>query len=160
VSTRSRHEQVAIDQLLTKGFEAFVPTVPRWSQWKDRRKKVDWPLFPGYCFVRFDGRDTLPILKCSGVVRIVSFNREPAPVADAEVDGLRRLMDNSLTYDAHPLIREGALVEVTAGPLAGVTGRLLRHDAKHATVLLAVELIGQAVRVQVDADDVSVLEER
>ena len=45
--TRSRHEQVVREQLEKKGFEAFLPTIARWSRWKDRKKKIDWPLFPG-----------------------------------------------------------------------------------------------------------------
>ena len=52
--TRSRHEQMVREQLERKGYEAFLPTIPRWSRWKDRKKKIDWPLFPGYCFARFD----------------------------------------------------------------------------------------------------------
>ena len=52
--TRSRHEQVVREQLERKRFEAFLPTITRWSRWKDRKKKIDWPLFPGYCFARFD----------------------------------------------------------------------------------------------------------
>ena len=40
--------------------DAFLPTITRWSRWKDRKKKIDWPLFPGYCFARFDPEDALP----------------------------------------------------------------------------------------------------
>src|SRR4051812_28067947 len=72
VWTRSRHEQVVREQLLHKQVETFLPTVTRWSRWKDRRKRVDWPLFPGYCFARFNPRERLPVLKCSGVVTIIS----------------------------------------------------------------------------------------
>ena len=57
--TRSRHEQVVREQLERKQFDAFLPTIPKWSRWKDRKKKIDWPLFPGYCFARFDPADTL-----------------------------------------------------------------------------------------------------
>jgi len=41
--TRSRHEQVVREQLERKRFEAFLPTITRWSRWKDRKKKIDWP---------------------------------------------------------------------------------------------------------------------
>ena len=67
--TRSRHEQVVREQLEQKHIEAFLPTVARWSRWKDRKKKIDWPLFPGYCFARFNPRDRLPILVHQGEVR-------------------------------------------------------------------------------------------
>ena len=56
VWTRSRHEQVVREQLERKRIDAFLPTITRWSRWKDRKKKIDWPLFPGYCFARFDPR--------------------------------------------------------------------------------------------------------
>ena len=80
--TRSRHEQVVREQLEQKQIDAFLPTIPKWSRWKDRKKKIDWPLFPGYCFARFDPADTLPILKCTGVVNIVSFEGKPAPIPE------------------------------------------------------------------------------
>jgi len=151
--TRSRHEQSVREQLERKGYEAFLPTIPRWSRWKDRKKKVDWPLFPGYCFARFDTRERLPILKCAGVVSIVSFDGEIAPIPDFEIDGVRRLVESDLRFDPCPLIREGMMVEVVYGPLKGVVGRLLRKGA-HARLMLAVDLIGQAVSVEVDAADV------
>src|SRR5262245_62233532 len=37
--TRSRHEQVVREQLEQKQVEAFLPTVTRWSRWKDRDRK-------------------------------------------------------------------------------------------------------------------------
>jgi transcription antitermination factor NusG len=153
VWTRSRHEQTVREQIGGKGLEVFLPTVTRWSRWKDRRKKVDWPLFPGYCFARFDPDDRLSVLKCTGVVSIVSFNGDIAPIPDVEINSLKQLVASELQYDPCPLIREGDMVEVVHGPLKGVVGRLVRKGA-HARLVLAVDLIGQAVSVEVDAADV------
>jgi transcription antitermination factor NusG len=152
--TRSRHEQVVRDQLERKRVEAFLPTITRWSRWKDRKKKIDWPLFPGYCFARFDPADALPILKCTGVVNIVSFEGKPAAIPPYELDSIRVLVGSDLQFDPCPLIREGMMVEVVHGPLRGVIGRLMRKDAAKARLVLSVDLIGQAVSVEVDAADV------
>ena len=151
--TRSRHEQVVREQLARKGIEAFLPTITKWSRWKDRKKQIEWPLFPGYCFVRFDGADRLPVLKCSGVVNIVSFDGDIVPIPEHEIESIRRLVESELQFDPCPLIREGMIVEVTHGPLKGVIGRLTRKGA-HARLILSVDLIGQAVSVEVDAADV------
>ena len=153
VWTRSRHEQVVRDQLERKGLEAFLPTIPRWSRWKDRKKQIDWPLFPGYCFARFKAAERLPVLKCTGVVNIVSFDGDIIPIPEHEIEGIRRLVESDLQFDPCPLIREGMMVEVTHGPLKGVVGRLVRKGA-HARLILSVDLIGQAVSVEVDAADV------
>ncbi len=152
--TRSRHEQVVREQLERKGFEVFLPTITRWSRWKDRRKKIDWPLFPGYCFARFEPTHSLPILKCTGVVNIVSIEGHPAPIPEYEIESIRLLVGSEMQYDPCPLIHEGMMVEVVHGPLRGVVGRLMRKDSPKARLVLSVDLIGQAVSVDVDAADV------
>jgi transcription antitermination factor NusG len=154
VWTRSRHEQVVRRELEKKQVEAFLPTITRWSRWKDRKKRIDWPLFPGYCFARFDPADSLAILKCTGVVNIVSFDGEPASIPDQEVESIRTLVTSELQYDPCPLVHEGMMVEVVHGPLKGVVGRLMRKDAHRARLVLSVDLIGQAVSVEVGAGDV------
>ena len=151
--TRSRHEQVVRTQLDEKQVAAFLPTMTRWSRWKDRKKQIDVPLFPGYVFARFDPGERLAVLKCSGVVSIVSFNGEPAPVPDHEIESIRTLVASTLPYDPCPTIKTGTLVEVSHGPLKGVVGRLTRKGSQ-ARLVLSVDLIGLAVSVQVDAADV------
>jgi transcriptional antiterminator NusG len=151
--TRSRHEHIVRGQIEQKGFDAFLPTITRWSRWKDRKKQIDWPLFPGYCFAKLGIDDRLAIMKCAGVVSIVSFNGEIASIPDHEIEGIRQLIETNLQFDPCPLIREGMLVEVVHGPLRGVVGRLVRKGS-HARLVLAVELIGQGVSVEVDAADV------
>ena len=153
VWTRSRHETTVANQLDGKGIESFLPTLPRWSRWKDRKKRIDWPLFPGYCFARISPAEALPVLKCSGVVNLVSFEGRPAPVPDIEIESIRALVQSDLQYDACPLLSEGDRVEVVFGPLRGVVGKLVRKG-NHARLVLAVDLIGQGVSVEVDAADV------
>ena len=152
---RSRHEKLVRDQLEKKHVEVFLPTIGKWSHWKDRKKKIDWPLFPGYCFARFvpDNAGRLDVLKCDGVVTIIGNNGELSPIPDIEIESVRTLVDSELAFDPVPLIKEGDMVKVTHGPLRGVVGRLVRKGA-HARLVISVDLIGQAVRVEVDASDV------
>jgi transcription antitermination factor NusG len=153
VWTRSRHENTVYGQLQGKGIEAFLPTVPRWSRWKDRKKRVEWPLFPGYCFARIDVEDSLAIRTCAGVVGLVSFEGRPVPIPDQEIESVRTLVTSDLQYDPCPLVHEGATVEVVAGPLRGVIGTLVRKGS-HARLVLTVDLIGRGASVQVDAGDI------
>ncbi len=151
--TRSRHEKQVRDQLQQKHVEVFLPTITKWSRWKDRKKQVEWPLFPGYCFARFDVENRLPVLKCDGVVSIIGTEGHPSPIPTIEIDSVRQLIDSELAFDPCPHIKEGMMTEVKAGPLKGVVGRLIRKGA-HARLVLSVDLIAQAVSVEVDAADV------
>lgn len=153
VWTRARHESRVLDQLRRKDVEAFLPKVARWSRWKDRKKRIEWPLFPGYCFVRIDPSETLPVLKCSGVVSLVSNNGRPASIPDLEISSIRTLVESELSYDPCPLVKVGQMVEVVSGPLRGVVGRLTRKG-NHARLVLSVNLISQGVAVELDAADV------
>jgi len=153
VWTQSRHEQIVRNELERREIEAFLPTVTRWSRWKDRKKRIDWPLFPGYCFARFNPEELLPVLKCTGVVGVVSFGAKPAPIPAYEIEGIRRLVESNLPSDPCPLIKEGSMVEIVSGPLAGVIGRLVRKGPR-ARVLLAVELLNRGFNVDVDVCDI------
>ena len=152
--TRSRHEKIVRDQLEKKtDVDVFLPTIGKWSRWKDRKKKIDWPLFPGYVFARFVADERVGILKVDGVVQIISNNGILSPIPVEEIESIRTLVESELAYDPVPLIKEGDMVRVAHGPLKGVVGRLVRKGA-HARLVLSVDLIGQAVSVEVDAADV------
>jgi len=151
--TRSRHEKLVRDRLAAQGTEQLLPTVKRLSQWKDRKKEVEVPLFSGYCFVRFVWQNRLPVLKVPGVVEIVGGGDRPESIPDEEIEALKILMASTLRYDACPYLHEGMTVEVTRGPLKGVRGLLVRKGKRHRLVI-AVHLIQQAASVEMYDSDV------
>ncbi|MEP6892086.1 MAG: UpxY family transcription antiterminator [Nitrospirota bacterium] len=151
--TRSRHEKLVCEQLENQGIEPLLPTVKRLSQWKDRKKEIEVPLFPGYCFVRFALEQKLPVLKTIGVVDIVGTSHCPEAIPDEEIAAIKTLMTSVLPYDPHPYLHEGMQVEVVRGPLQGVHGILLRKDKRHRLVL-GIRLIQQAAAVKIDVNDV------
>ena len=151
--TRARHEKKVRDELLHHNIETFLPVVERWSQWKDRKKKVEFPLFSGYCFARFLLMERLRVLNVWGVVHLVGMNGQAVPISDAEIDGVQRLVSTTLRYDPHPFLAEGMDVEVIRGPLAGVRGKLLRKD-RVTRLVLAVTLVRQAAVVEIHPADV------
>jgi len=153
IRTRSRHEKLVHQQLISRDLEAFLPLVDRRRRWKDRWKTVSFPLFPGYCFARFPYQDRLSVLTAVGVVQILGINGHASPIPDAEIEAVRILVTSTLPLDPHPYLREGMEVEVIRGPLAGVRGVLIRKGTR-ARLVVAVHLIQQAASVELDAADV------
>jgi transcription antitermination factor NusG len=153
VRTRSRHEKTVRDQLVRRDVETFLPIAERWSRWKDRRKKVAFPLFPGYCFARFPLVERLRVLNVVGVADLIGTSGRPESVPDAEIEAIQRLASTTLQYDPHPFLAEGMDVEVVRGPLAGVRGKLLRKD-RVTRLVLSVTLIRQAAVVEIHPADV------
>ena len=151
--TKSRHEKLVRDQLEKQGIEPLLPTVRRLSQWKDRKKEIEVPLFSGYCFVRLSQQNRLPVQMVAGVVEVVGSGNRPEPIPDEEIEALKTLMTSVLPYDPHPYLHEGMMVEVVRGPLQGVHGILLRKEKRHRLVI-GVRLIQQAVGVEINVQDV------
>jgi transcription antitermination factor NusG len=154
VRTRSRHEKRVHAQLADwPGIGVFLPLRERRSRWKDRVKRVQEPLFPGYCFACFRHPDRLRVLKAVGVVGLVGLRGESEPIPDSEIEAIRTLAGSRLSYEPFPFLAEGMMVEVIRGPLMGARGRLLRKD-REFRVVLSVK-IRQSVSVEIDAADVT-----
>ena len=136
--------------------EVFLPLWERRSRWKDRIKRIQVPLFPGYCFARFWYPDRLRVLKAFGVVDLVGLGGEPEPIPDAEMEAIHALVGSGLAYEPFAFLAVGMEVEVSRGPMMGVRGRLLRKD-RGLRVVLSVTSIRQSVSVEIDASDVTPL---
>jgi transcription antitermination factor NusG len=94
IRTRSRHEKIVVRQLAQQQIQAFLPLATSVSNWSDRRKKVELPLFPGYTFVRivYSPDERVRVLRAHGDVSFVGNHREAIPIPDAEIESIRTLL--------------------------------------------------------------------
>lgn len=154
VHTRSRHEKMVHQVLTDYGIESFLPLRRVHSQWKDRKKWVELPLFPGYLFVHTSAEQNLLVRSTRGVVRMLGPHPlKPSIVPDREVENVRRLVQTHVRVDPYPYLKEGQLICVKRGPLRGVEGIIIRK-ANRCLLVISVKLLGQAVAVQISAEDV------
>ena len=160
VYTRSRHEKMVHQCLGERHIESFLPLQDALSQWKDRRKWIQRPLFPGYLFVRADRSDLYQVRMTRGVSYIVGngWSRSPVPVPDEQVQTIRRMLEQEYPVMQWPLLRKGTRVRVTAGPLAGVETYIVeRKKNKKSYLVVTVELLGRSVAVEIDPYSVEVI---
>lgn len=151
--TSANHEKRVSEQLLQRSVEHFLPLYEAVRRWKDRRMKLQLPLFPGYVFVRLALRDRLKVLQVPGVARLVGFSGQPYPLPEGEIERLRTGIRNSLRIEPHPYLNAGSRVRIKSGPLAGAEGILVRKKNIHR-VVLTIDVIARSAAVEVDALDV------
>lgn len=147
--TRPRHEKKVYDLLIQKGIEAFLPTVERVRQWKDRKKKVEIPLFNSYVFIHIDLKDRFPVLQTHGIVRLVSFGGKPAAIPAWQIEQLQRVIEHPETLQLENYIRQGDWVEVTSGPFNGIKG-ILKEIRGKTRVVINIEGIYQSASFVID----------
>jgi transcription elongation factor/antiterminator RfaH len=153
VFTMPRHEKRIALHLEQRRIQSFLPLYKAKHRWKNRcTMTVELPLFPNYLFVRIDPQERLRVLKVPSVLSIVSCGREPVPVPDHYITGLR---DGLLTYgiEPHPGLEVGDRVRITTGPMTGMEGVLERRKNSYR-VVLKLEMIGRSVAVEVDTEDI------
>ena len=159
VHVRSRHEIRVTERLTNIGVEVFLPVSERVRRWKDRKKIISFPLFPGYLFVRLSNNQNsrLLILKTPGVARFIGqVTGIPEAVPDEQIASLKRLVESKENLDPYPYLLEGNRVRIKNGPLAGVEGLLVERKGMHSLVL-SVDILRQGVSVLVDAYSVEAL---
>jgi len=154
--TSANHEKRVAEQLIVRDVEHFLPVYESVRRWKDRRVKLQMPLFPGYMFVRLMLRDRLRILQIPSVVRLVGFNGIPAPLPDQDIESLRGALRQQLRAQPHPYLTIGKRVRILRGPLEGKEGILVRRKA-NLRVILSIDLIARSIVVDVDALDVEAI---
>lgn len=154
--THPRHEKCVAERARGRDVESFLPLYRTVRYWKDRRKELELPLFPGYVFVRTTSADRRPILQVPGVLQFITFNGQPTPVPDGEIEALRRSLTGTAAVEPFSYLTMGRPVRVRGGPLSGITGILVAKKRRFR-VVLSIELIQQAVAVEVDACDLEPL---
>jgi len=156
--TRARHEKKVTSALGERGFEVYLPLVARSSQWHDRLRLVEWPMFSGYVFVRMAASESVLVLGVPGVVSLVGIRGSAAEISDQDIDNVR-VLEAAISATGEvpssgPLFEEGEAVRVNRGPFKGIEGMIVEQRGDRAVVQVGLSSIRQAVRLDVAAADV------
>lgn len=156
LQTKSRQEKVVCNFFRERQIEHVLPLVAKTTYYGKRKVKSELPLFPGYVFVRSGIQDAYAAERTNRLVRIIPVF-DQAKIAE-ELRSLTRALDTDQPFDRHPHLVAGVRVEVKSGPLQGVRG-VVESRLKMDRLVLQVEILGQAISVEVDTDLLVVLED-
>ena len=151
--TRARHEKQVEMQLRQRGLESYLPLVQQVRQWSDRKKAVQFPLFPSYVFGRFTLSEVHAVLTTPGVSTIVRANGYPTPIPERDLENVKTfvsaLAESGLDPDPRPFLAEGQWVRVLEGPFEGVEGVVVERRGRKR-VLVGLAAIGQGLEIDID----------
>jgi transcription antitermination factor NusG len=148
---------VVRDRLAAKHITSLLPLWRKRSLWKDRVRYVEVPLFSGYLFGHFALQEKITVLETVGVARIVGVHGTAVPMPEEQMAAVHTLVEHGLPYNPHPYLVEGMRARITRGVLTGVAGTLVAKGPRYRLVI-PIELIQQAIAVEVDRADVEPLD--
>jgi transcription antitermination factor NusG len=149
----ANHEKRVRQQLEQRSVEAFLPVYETVRRWKDRRMRLQLPLFPGYVFVRLPLADRLRVLQIPSVVRLVGFDGHPVALPDQEIEALKEGLSSGVRAQPYPFVTVGRHVKIKSGPFEGRQGILLRRKG-NLRVVISIELIMRSMVLDIEASEV------
>lgn len=156
VYTCANHERRVADQFAGRGVEHFLPQYESVRQWKDRKVRLQLPLFPGYLFVHVVAQDRLRALQIPGVVQLVGFNGSPTPIPQEDIHRIREFLGQGWRAEPHPYLQAGRRARVLRGPLAGMEGIVVRRRNR-SRLVLSFDLIQRSMAIEMDEGDLDPL---
>jgi len=152
--TCANHEKRVAKQLEERAVEHFLPLYGSVRRWKDRRVRLQMPLFPGYVFVRIPLRDRLRVLQVPGVARLVGFDGSPTPMPEEDMNRIREFLGQGWRAEPHPYLQAGRRARVVRGPLTGLEGIVARRKNR-SRLVLSFEVIQRSMAVEMDEGDLA-----
>jgi transcriptional antiterminator RfaH len=140
--TKPRHEKKLAARLTQIGINTFLPVMKSIRIWKDRKKRIDMPLFPSYLFIYLtDIQSYYDGLKTDGCIYYLKTGTEIARVSDKIIDNIRMLIDNNVSLKViNEQFHPGQEIMIKQGALAGLNGEVVQVNGCKS-LLIRVKLL-------------------
>lgn len=153
--TKSRHEKYIEKRLKEKNIECFLPLKTIQRKWKDRKKNIDFPLFPGYIFTKIPLSEKNDVLNNKGAVCLVG-NPNPVAISSEQIEAVKKFIESDIAFDPYPELQKGTEITVKNGPLKGVIGILVEKKTSYRLVV-NLDIINSSVSTEIDVADIEPL---
>ncbi len=157
IQTRSRHEKMVVRQLEDQGIITFLPVASRLQRWSDRQKMVQFPLFPGYAFVRITSspEQRIRVLRTEGVVNFVGQHGQSIPIPEGQINDVKAIVSSNVPFSSHPFLKVGQRVRIRGGALDGVEGVLIENGVRN--LVISVEAIQRSLCISIEGYNVELI---
>ena len=154
-----KEEQVASFCAAQLGLETYYPRLRQYRNIRRKRRLVIGPLFPRYLFCRFDhGLRYRAVRYAPEVVEIVSKGSAPTMVSPNLIQGLREWADEEVDLlDLQPSMRIGDRVEITTGPMQGLSGTILKESKESVRITILLSFLQDGAQLNLERSDLRLI---
>jgi transcriptional antiterminator RfaH len=146
--SRPRAEKALARQFSARRLAFFLPIYHKHWRSNGRSQSSHLPLFPGYIFLRGDDEARVSALTTNLIANVLPVPDQGALYTD--LARVHHLMESGSSLTPEERLQPGTRVEITAGPLAGLEGKVL-HRGKHLHFFIEVRLLQQGVSVAIES---------
>jgi transcriptional antiterminator RfaH len=155
IYTRPQQEKKITQELSEANVIFYLPLIKKISQWHDRKKVIEAPLFPNYVFARLNNlTDYYKGCQVTGFVRYIKFGEKYGVVDNAVIDSIKIAMagENIETPACH--FEPGQKLVINDGPLVGCQCELVNYKGNQKA-LIRLNMLNRNILVDLPASSVS-----
>jgi transcription antitermination factor NusG len=146
---RSNQEKQVTHHLKSREVEHYLPCYSSVRRWKDRRVKLEIPLFPGYIFVRLRLLERMKTISVPNVVSLVGTKDCPSVISEEEINLVKLGVEHGKA-EPYAYLKKGDRMAITSGVMTGMEGVLIRRQ-NGMRLIIALDSISKAFMVEVDS---------
>lgn len=153
IYTKPRNEKKIAKKLLDQDFKVYMPLVKTVSQWSDRKKTIDKPLFNSYLFIFLEcGKDYFNALCVDGVVFFIKIGNKPVRVLNEEIDKIKLFLNEFSEVEIKNTsdLKVGQRKKIVSGPFTNYECEILKIDNKRK-VCVRIDSLQQSLLAEIQS---------
>jgi len=151
--TKPRQEKILATHLTRFGIYNYLPLSRRVTRSSATRRlsRSMVPVFPGYLFFNGTDEQRYSALTTNRIVNVLEVSNQKQLIA--ELTNVHFLLSSTNEFSVQARLKVGQWGRIIGGPLSGLEG-IVAEYAGGIRLTMNVTILGQAVSVEIDADNV------
>jgi transcription antitermination factor NusG len=149
--TLPRQEKSLARQLSKAHLRFYLPLIRRRNQYRNRSLVSQVPLFTSYLFLHGTDEDRIRALATKRVLHTLAVPDPDGLVRDLRQ--IRQLIATGAPITPEAKLQPGEVIEIRAGPLKGLRGKIIRRRDGGRRFLVAVDFIQRGASIELNEED-------
>ena len=153
--TQTKREHIAAAILSRmSALEVFCPRISQVKRTRTGKKRFVEAMFPGYIFAKFHyPTHYRQVVHSQGITRMVELGDQRV-IPDRIIQDLKASIPEGILEATDLSIEPGAEVEMVAGSLKGLNGKVLARLPAKNRIQILLEFLGREIKIEVNPDDI------
>ena len=153
--TQTKREHIAAAILSRmSALEVFCPRISQVKRTRTGKKRFVEAMFPGYIFAKFHyPTHYRQVVHSQGITRMVELGDQRV-IPDRIIQDLKASIPEGILETPDLSIEPGAEVEMVAGSLKGLNGKVLARLPAKNRIQILLEFLGREIKIEVQPDDI------
>ena len=150
VHTRFKSEKMALKYLSSNDVTAYLPLKNLSRKYGNRIRVIEMPLISSCVFVKIKKSEYIKVLETPYTAGFFKIGKNLLSVKDKEIELIQKLIGENIEVEVERKeFLSGDMVEISAGPLMGLQGKLITLNGKQK---VAVELINSEFYLKISIE--------